>query len=183
MINKYLNIASLLLQLGMLVSWSLLASSRTIASIPSTLLNLLAVLAILPLSYLENDHSIKPSTILNIYLLFSAVLDLPQFRTLYIRDDNVIIARIFGGTLLLKLTLLVIEGRSRSGFLKPQYQQLSPEATSGIINHSLFWWLNDLFQKGSHTILTLEDLYDLEPYLGAENVGGKLREAWNRRCM
>jgi len=180
--NKVVNIISALLQLSLLILWTLFPASQTQASLFSTALNLSAAILVVPLSLLEHNRSIRPSSVLSIYFLFSATLDLAQARTLYIRDERAAITWNFIAILLLKLVTLMAEGRSKKYFLRFEYQLLSPEATSGIINHSFLWWLNDLFRQGTKAILTPEDLYELDPILASEEVGRKLREAWAQRC-
>ena len=181
--HKALNIVSVLLQLSLLILWAFSPVSRTGVSIFSVALTLSVALFILPLSFLEHSRSIRPSSVLSIHFLISAILDLAQARTLHIRNSNAAITVVFITIILLKLVLLVAEGWSKQSILKPEYQLLSPEATSGIINHTFLWWLNDLFRKGTKSILTPQDLHDLDPILASEQVGGKLRETWAQRCM
>jgi len=180
--NQTFHIASALLQLSLLILWALFPAVRSPVSLFSTALNLFSAMLIIPLSLLENNRSIRPSSLLSIFFLSSAVLDSAQARTLYVRDEKAAITWVFIAIIFLKYVSLVTEGRSKRSFLKAEYRLLSPEATSGIINHSFLWWLNELFKKGTKSILTPEDLYELDPILASEEVGKKLREAWDQRC-
>lgn len=42
-----------------------------------------------------------------------------------------------------------------------------PEALAGVLNRSLFWWLNMLIQKGRRNVLSLGDLYDTDKELSS----------------
>jgi ATP-binding cassette subfamily C (CFTR/MRP) protein 1 len=83
----------------------------------------------------------------------------------------------------LKILMLLIESRGKTNYLKPDYQSLPPEATSGIINRSLLWWLNDVFKTGSKGIISQGDLFELDPKLASENAGRNMRDAWENRRM
>jgi ATP-binding cassette subfamily C (CFTR/MRP) protein 1 len=149
--------------------------------IPAAVLNLLVAILVLPLSYLEHKRSVRPSSILCTYFLFSFMFDIAQARTLYpprlLNRRRVLIG--FGT----QAPSLIVESRNKSQFLKLQYEDLPPEATAGIVSRSFLWWLNALFSKGSKSILKFEELYGLDPELEAETVGRKMQRAWEKRCL
>jgi hypothetical protein len=134
----------------------------------------------MPLSYLENERSMKPSTILELYLLISIVLDLPQLRTLHLLHESTI-AVIFMAVLLLKFLLLLLELRSKRSYLLPEYQSTSPEATSGIISRSFMWWLKELFIKGTNSYIEVSDLPELDDHLSADYLGKRMIRIWEKR--
>ena len=82
----------------------------------------------------------------------------------------------------LKLLLLVLEVQSKLSYLKPQYQGLSPESTSGIINRSFLWWLNGIFTKGSKGLAAFQGDYNLDANLRAESLGKNAQIAWDTLC-
>jgi ATP-binding cassette, subfamily C (CFTR/MRP), member 1 len=140
--------------------------------------NLAAAIAIVPLSYLEHSRSVRPSTVLEVYLLFSSLFELPQVRTLFLIDFGSPLSAILIADICCKVTLLALEGQRKTSYLRSQYQPLSLESLSGIIDRSLLWWLNGVF---SAQYLDFMDQYQLDPALATENVGRKLQNAWNRR--
>ena len=148
---------------------------------PAALLNLLAAACILPLSYLESERSARPSTIIELYLLFSVVFDIPQLRTLYILGNSSTIAALYTTTVLFKFLLLLIEAQSKRPYLKPEYQNLSTEATSGIINRSFMWWLNELFTLGANGYISSQDLPELEEHMSSEYLGKRMVKIWQER--
>jgi ATP-binding cassette, subfamily C (CFTR/MRP), member 1 len=145
-------------------------------------LNIVVSIQIIALSHFEHTRSVRPSTLLNGYLVFSSVLDLAQLRTLYLLKDALPIAALFSASVGLKLVMLVIESQTKTNNLKPEYRNLPPETTSGIINRSFLWWLNEIFRLGSKGIISKNDLFELDPNLATENVGTDMREAWEKRC-
>lgn len=177
-----MTIALAALQLALLVLWIKHPYSRTRISIAAATLGLIVDIELVALSHLEHTRSIRPSSLLNVYLLLSIVLDLAQTRTLWLRHDQTSISAVFSAIIGIKLALLLLESQAKRSYLKPIYQQLSPEATSGIFSRSFFWWLNGLFLKSFRNLLTFNDLYVLDTELAAEKLGTRFQQAWDCRC-
>lgn len=123
----------------------------------------------------------RPSSLLTIYLLLSALIDCAQMRTLFILNHPAFIADLFAICLGLKLVMLIVESQENTSCLKSEYKQLPPESKSGIINRSLLWWLNGLFGIGYRAPLTEDNLPELDPGLRAKVVGNQMQNAWERR--
>ncbi|OHE95615.1 hypothetical protein CORC01_09047 [Colletotrichum orchidophilum] len=83
------------------------------------------------LSFLEHARSPRPSMLLGIYHLITALFDIVQRAS------------------------------------DPSKQQ-SPEATSGIISLSTYFWINDLFLRGFRRLLVLDDLFALDEAMPAD---------------
>jgi len=132
------------------------------------------------LSHLEQSRSVRPSTLLNGYLLISILLDCAQLRTQFLLNEFFRTAVLFVTIWALKLVMLIVESQEKSSCLKAEYQGLPPESKSGIISQSLLWWLNDLFKMGYRGIITEQDLFGLDQDLTAERVGSNLQDAWDR---
>ncbi|GAB7351131.1 hypothetical protein MBLNU459_g1589t2 [Dothideomycetes sp. NU459] len=132
-------------QIASLVQWSIIPHVRTKASVAAAVLSLVSVLALVTLSYLEHTRSTRPSALITVYLVLSLVLDIPQARTLWIRDISKSFAALFVTGLALKATALFIESLNKRGALKAPYSTYPPEALSSVVNRSFQWWLNPLF--------------------------------------
>ena len=185
-------VALVALQLSILILWP--SRTGTKASIPSSALSLVASLTILLLSVLEHTRSIRPSFLLNVYLLTSLTLDVAQARTLFLRshdsfppspNPNPTIPALFAASIAVKLVLLALEARSKRAYLQYPYAAFPPEATSGVLNRSFFWWLSPLFVGGWRKILDLEDLYGIDRELLAEGLLEKIERSWDkcRLCL
>ncbi|KAJ5401745.1 ABC transporter integral membrane type 1 [Penicillium crustosum] len=167
------------LQLSLLVLWSVSVASRTSTSIPSAALGLANSTIIIGLSYVEDIKSTCPSSLLTVYLLLSILFDATQARTLWL-THRVAIAAVQSAIFGTKLTMLLLETRKKTSYLKSPYKEYPPEATSGIVNQSFVWWLNRLFLTGYQKIIESGDLFALEPGLGSGDAGKKLKVAWEK---
>jgi ATP-binding cassette subfamily C (CFTR/MRP) protein 1 len=153
-------------QLGLLICWS--KNQLTRAALPSAILSFLAGIALLFLSRLEHSRAIRPSSLINIYLLVSLSFDTVQVRTLYLKHVEPAILGLFTADVVIKVVLLLLESMSKRSYLKAPYNSYSPETTSGIFNRSFFWWLNPVVFTGFRKILTLDDLFTSDPELQSE---------------
>ncbi|VUC31530.1 unnamed protein product [Clonostachys rosea] len=179
---KQISIASLAAtQLVLIVLWSLPSSNRTKASLPAVALSLAGTLAMAILSYLEHDRSVRPSTILCAYLFFSALLDLSQARTLWLRQSNDAVAAVFTAGLALKVVTLIVETVEKKSFLQAPYRDYNPETLGSVFNISVFWWLNSLFLKGSSTSLGIKDLFELDENMLSAKVHSIFRQRWTEQ--
>jgi len=153
---------------------------KTRLSIPSIALNLFAALMFCQSSYLEHTRSVRPSTILTLCLFFSLLFDVARARTLWVMYGTASVAGLFTATVPVKLCILLLELRGKRSLIQPSEKPYPPEATSGIISRSLFWWLNPLFLRGFREALSVEKLFDVDKYLGAGWAGEKLQRAWEK---
>ncbi|KAL7953090.1 P-loop containing nucleoside triphosphate hydrolase protein [Trichoderma compactum] len=169
------------LQLSLLVVWSVHHEALTRASLAAATLSLADGIALSVLSYLEHRRSIRPSSIILVYLVFSIAFDAVQCRTLWLLKTNVL-APVTTATLACKLVVFLLElGEKRHILLYP-WNNLTPETTSSIINRSLFWWLNDLLLRGFRTPLYTDTLYEIDDSMKSERLFHKLqdtRQKWS----
>jgi ATP-binding cassette subfamily C (CFTR/MRP) protein 1 len=161
-----------------LILWTSRQATR--ATVPAAVLSFGASLAVFALSWFEHNRAIRPSTLLNLYLLFSLVFDAVQVRTLYLRHDDAAILGLFTASISIKTVLLLLEVRSKRGYLKAPYNRFSPETTGGIFNHSFFWWLSPVLTTGFKKILTVNDLSTTDPELLSESLQNQMQSSWNK---
>lgn len=166
------------IQLALIVLWSSPVNHPTRASLPSAVLSLVVGTALAALSCLEHTRSVRPSTILNLYLAFSILFDVAQCRTLWLRAGNGAVAAVFTTGLVFKVFMLAAEAVEKRNLLDAPYALYPPEAIGGILNRSVFWWINSLLIKGSSARLGLEDLFGLDIKLTTEHIEPRFRHAW-----
>jgi ATP-binding cassette subfamily C (CFTR/MRP) protein 1 len=130
------------------------------------------------ISHLEHTKSIRPSALLNFYLFFSVLFDAVQLRTLWEIRGLETVASIFSSSLALKIVLLALEAKEKGTFLRPPYQDTTPEARSGLYNRTLFWWLNPFLVVGFRRLVVLEDLYSLDATLSSKGLAEKAQVSW-----
>ena len=129
---------------------------------------------------LEHSRTVRPSSLINLYLALSLPFDVARTRTLWLIGDFRHMAIVQTISLGIKIGILILEGYGKRKILLGQYQDLPPEATSGIYSRSVFWWLNPIFRVGFKKSLKLADLGSLDPPLRAEALFEFVTEAWMR---
>ena len=171
------------IQLALLVLWAREKQNQTKVSIPLATINLLVAIQLVALSWIQDARSVKPSSLLVLYLLFTLLFDVAQARTLWLQDAQSLtsIPAVFTAAVGIKTVFLLLEMQEKRQYLKPAYRDLPPESTSGVVNRSLMWWINNLLWRGFCSLLTLEDLYSLDEDLGSAKLEDKVRSAWKRR--
>ncbi|KAM3536550.1 hypothetical protein MY4038_000005 [Beauveria bassiana] len=152
--RKIIGITFVALQLTVLVSWSLYhgpVSSRL--GIVSSALGLATALVMAALSYLEHERTVRPSTILCVYLLLSILFDAAQCRTLWLlhaqqpAQQRALLPALFTAQLANKAL------------------KRCPEAVASVFSRCSFWWLNDLLTRGFSATLDLDTLYETDEAL------------------
>ena len=132
------------------------------------------------LSYFEHSRSVRPSFIINLYLLISIPFDVARSRTLWLSGRELqSIALVLTISTVVKAGVLVLEASNKRAILLARYQDLPPEATSNVYSRSIFWWLNPLLRTGFVKTLLLDDLYDMDPDLQANNLLRTFQRAWD----
>lgn len=153
------------IQVVLLVLWALPSAPATNVSVAAAALGLPVALAMGLLSHAQHVRSVRPSTLLNIYLLLSLLCDIVQTRTLWLLHRATAIAAVFTASVFLKLVVLMTEAVEKRRLLEGKHQDATVESTSGIWNKMLFWWVNPLLWKGSRSILQPNDLQTINEKL------------------
>jgi ATP-binding cassette subfamily C (CFTR/MRP) protein 1 len=160
------------------VSQSLL---RTRASLGAALLALAAGLGLCILSYFEHTKNIRPSSIINIYLLITLPFDAAQLRTRWLRGENIVGNGVSTVILSVKILVLITEAIGKRSLLLESYAEPSPEATSGIYSRGLFWWLNPLFRLGFRGAVNGDDLFSTDKDLLSQSLQVRFNKYWANR--
>lgn len=171
-----------IIHLVLIALWALPAANRTQASIAANAVLTVGILFLGVLSYAEHNYSVRPSLLLGIYLSITLLFDIAKTRTLWLRElaeINRIIAILTSVAVGVKALLLLLETVEKRRILKNVYAKYPPEATGGIFNRFLFWWLNPLFKTGFSKLLSVEDLYTLDKQLASKTLHNSLETMWN----
>lgn len=165
-------------QIIMLVLWARPSAIRTRASIPNASLVVLSSIVLCVVSYIEHSRNVQPSLVTNIFLFFTLLFDATRARTIWLQQYNHLLAIAMTASVALKAIVLVLESVDKRRFLRPDYASYPPEATSGIFNRGVFWWLNPLLQRGFSKLLRIDDLYTLDKHLRSDRLHRLLSEAY-----
>ncbi|CAG8971668.1 hypothetical protein HYALB_00003136 [Hymenoscyphus albidus] len=166
--------------LGLLVLWASWLEWQNQASIPGAALAFINAFVILGLSYLEHSRSVRPSSLLIVYLLFSTPLDAVQARTLWLKEVSGALLAVFTAAIVIKAALLALEPQSKINLLVVPYLSWPLESVSGILSRSSFWWLNSLLWSGSQKILSNDIIYEPDLDLSSQLLETNLLFTWDR---
>ena len=164
------------IQLALLVAWTNNVGTR--ASVPSATLAFVDSVAIFLLISFGHSRSVRPLSVIALYLLFSVCFNAVELRTLYLRHEPSGILGLSTTVVAVKLFLLFLEIQSKRRYLRSPYRSYSPEATSGVVDRSVFWWLNPLIVSGFKKVLTLDDLNTTDPKLSSEHLKERIEISW-----
>ncbi|KAG6087196.1 hypothetical protein E4U15_008222 [Claviceps sp. LM218 group G6] len=131
-------------------------------TIPVTLTVVASFIWLLYVSYLEHVRSVRPSTILCLYLGISSLLDLASSRTSFFIPGYDVVAPIHLSSYFVKLVILGTEVIEKRKLLMWHCKNVSPEAVASFYNRVFFVWLNSLLLKGYRTSLTVDTLTTLD---------------------
>ncbi|KAG8630868.1 hypothetical protein KVT40_000008 [Elsinoe batatas] len=180
--SEYIKLATIIAlgvtQLALLVLWSrdrgLAAWAQSVAACS---LSLSTCVVMAPVSYLEQARSLRPSVLLNAYLLVTVILDAAVVRTSWLLDS--IPKSITGmqtAALACKLAILILESQHKRNRLVKSVNEKSPEDFSGLYSQSLFWWLNRIMWQGAKMVLSSADLYPISSDIAAKQLSDSFEE-------
>ncbi|KAL2069425.1 hypothetical protein VTL71DRAFT_14104 [Oculimacula yallundae] len=179
--NKLIILAILTsFQATVLVLYSADSSIRSGVSIASASLTLANAVGLVILSYTEHTRSIRPSTVINVYLLLTLIFDVARTRTLFLNHAPVTLTAIFTCSTVLKGLTTVSEAIEKRAILLPPYRFASPEATSGIYSHAVFWWLNSLLKMGYGRVVRAEDMFPIDGEMKSEVLVERAQKTWDK---
>lgn len=157
------------------------SSLRTSASLAAALLALVTALSLCILSYIEHVKNIRPSTIINAYLLLTVPFDAAQLRSRWLRGEDIAVNGISSAILAIKILVLISEAIEKRKILVDPYDEPSPEATSGMYSRGLFWWLNKLFRLGFRNVVSEDDLFAVDQDLLSKSLEKRFNKHWQNR--
>lgn len=131
------------------------------------------------ISYVEHQRTIRPSLIINGYLVLSIILDAAGIRTLWLQRYNNTVAAVSTISIAIKFALLIVESVRKKSILRAEWTHESPETTSGLFGKIFFGWLNRLFLAGFSRTLSLKDLFPLDKHLTSEYLFQILSDPWH----
>ena len=172
----------LTLQVALVAQWGMPSTSRTRVSLAAAVLALVGSFTIAILVYAEHRRSVKPSTLLVAYLATSLLLDVAQARSLFLwhLSGYAVLAGLFVTALGTKFALLILEEVPKRSVLTGNLKTTGLESTSGPINRSVFWWINELFAKGFRNVLKVGDLDAIDDSLASKRLLARLGPAWKK---
>lgn len=170
------------LQLALLILWNTRTCDRTATSIVAAVLALIVGLVLIPLSHTEHTRSVRPSTLICVYLFASIAFDVVQTRTLFISGSVLSIPVTLCCSIATKMAVLYLEASEKRAYLRVPYNSYPPEAVASTFNRTFLWWLNRIFFTGFRKLMTLDDLRSTTSELRSKAPAKRLRKSWRFQC-
>lgn len=131
------------------VFWGYFQGFRVSISITAACVELIGSFMILGLSYLEHVRTVRPSSFLQLYLLFTLSFNALSLRTLFLIAVPLPLLSFSIANLAFRALSLVLESTSKRHLITSELDYCrSPEDTIGLFDRRLFWWINGLFRTG-----------------------------------
>jgi len=169
------------LQLASLLLWACRNVPSKRAGVAASVLAFVSSLMLIPVSFLEHSKSLRPSMLLNAYLLCTFVLDAAILRTLWLEPFDLVICGLFTASFGIKCALVFLEAVEKRRYFASEYTEISPEESSGLYSQSLLWWLNHIMVVGARQILGPTDLYPIAKDMLSERLSSSFWEVWSKR--
>ncbi|THY82869.1 P-loop containing nucleoside triphosphate hydrolase protein, partial [Aureobasidium pullulans] len=149
------------------------------AEIPAEVFSFLASLVAAILSQWEHIRSIKPSALLQLYLMVALVVQAVHVRSLWLRDEDNIKRDLGIGQIVACALFLAVESVSKESILLHR-QKRSPQDTNDMFSQRLFWWLNNMFKRGYSSVLAPTDLDKMDEDLSSTDPQRRFRLQWRK---
>ena len=147
-------------------------------SVATEVMAIVDAIAITILSTLDHNRSVRPSTVLQIYLMLSMLFDIVRTRTIWLISSDHALIILFTAATASKVVMLLLELTEKRHALEPKYRSLPRETTSGFANVSIFWWLNRILRVGAGKIIGLQELDGLEDEFDSVRLLERLQSDW-----
>lgn len=171
------------IQIANVVLWGTNVYYRTAISMSAAALSCFGALCIIGIIFAEHFYSLRPSTVLSIFLSLMTLFDIAKTRSYFMRDGLETIAGLHIVIVVLEFALLMSQELSKRKLVhKEKYpaDSYGHEVFSGFWNRSLFVWLNSTLLLGFRRIISVEDLHDMGPQLDPVRLHERLQERWQK---
>ncbi|KAJ6779421.1 hypothetical protein PWT90_03877 [Aphanocladium album] len=169
-------------ELASLIFRAISGSFRTQTDLPAASLDVVAVLTISVVVYVEHRHAIRASALVGIYLVFGVVTDIVKSYSYFNRPGLVAMGTLAAVSGALRAILLCLQEipKTKSLLDLTLAKILGSEATSGFWNRSLFVYLYPLLWAGFRGVLDLSHLGNLGPEFASDILFPQLKQYWLR---
>lgn len=156
------------------------ASRVNILSLAASCVSCASTLMMCAISYAEHGKSLRPSSLLNVFLLVSLLLDAAVLRTLWLSPyvDGAV-QGVFTASFATKATLLLLEAREKSSYLLNRGAP-APEETSGLYSRAVFGWVTPLLRAGFKRLLRPDDMFNLDEQMQTAVLGERFWKYWKK---
>jgi ATP-binding cassette subfamily C (CFTR/MRP) protein 1 len=157
---------------------------HTPTSAAADALAIVGVIAAAGFSWLQHHRSEQPSALLAIFFALISLLNVARVRSLWLIPQATGPAVLQTLVLLQDFGVLLLEslGKQKALRFPEKFHSSGPEPFTGFWNLVGFSWLFGTLRRGYRSILSVDDLPDLDYRLDAEVLREKLASTWSK-CM
>jgi ATP-binding cassette, subfamily C (CFTR/MRP), member 1 len=153
---------------------------QTSASLTADTLAIVGTAGAAWFSYVDHQRSLRPSTLLGLYLSVLAIVDIARVRTLWLIGSAEGEAAAMTGTLILTVAALLLESVDKRRSAAEGKRSGAPEEYSGFWPRTAFAWLTTTFRAGYSKVIVPSDLPVLDTRLRSSVLREKLVNTWGK---
>lgn len=154
-------------------------SSATVAAFS---FELVITVCLAVLSLLQHCRSRRPSSIVQIFLSITVLLETVRLRTVWLVAGGDGVAGVQTAAFITKLLLLAVESSNKAAHLVSKGDRTAvnrrPEESAGFFSRALLLWLNPLLHRGYRETLLADHLYELDGELASKDLTELLDRKW-----
>ncbi|KAI4764830.1 putative multidrug resistance protein [Aureobasidium sp. EXF-12344] len=94
-------------------------------------------MVLIPLSHTEHSRSVRPSTLICVYLVASMGFDAVQARTLFLTGVDIVIPATLCASIATKLIITMVEASEKRAYLRQPFCSYPPETIANTFNHQI----------------------------------------------
>ncbi len=158
---------------------------RSDIALAAASMSCVASFTIVVLVVVEHRFTLRPTSLLSLYILMSLLLDVVKSRSYFLRHWMSALGGLSAAAAAAKAILIAVQEIPKTALLIDENLRhtTSKEATSGFWNRSVFAWLNSIFLVGFRQTLCLEDLEPLDPPLSAGPLLNRFIPKWDKGAI
>ncbi|KAK6200636.1 hypothetical protein LQW54_009679 [Pestalotiopsis sp. IQ-011] len=173
-------IAIAAIQLAILVLGLVIRSRSDETTIAANVVTFVASLTVCLLSFREHGRSVKPSTLLTLYLVASIICDSINLASIYQGHAETRTLALLTASSGLKVILLILECLNKRSYLREPYKTLPLEQTVADLNRVFLFWMNGQIWQGHIKLLSVADLPTLDHDIKSRGLRTRMIEAWDK---
>ena len=168
------------LQLALLVLYAIHANEVASFTPSAYSVAFISTLALTVLSCVEHTRTIRPSTLITVFLGLTVLFDAARVRSLWLRTFGTPMPALASCVLAIKFAVLTLELREKRAILKNPFSSSPPESTASLPNRAVFWWINPLLVRGTRTVLAVGDLWEIDSNLFSRHLSSQFHRRWTK---
>jgi ATP-binding cassette, subfamily C (CFTR/MRP), member 1 len=167
--------------IALLALWAVTPSQiKSHVSVIAAAFEMLAAFVLALLSRYEHERAVRPSSLLQLFLLVILVCDAVRLRTLYLMGYNSALLVVSSIHTFLIGALLLLESLDKRELFQAKKDRERPdEETTGLFARRLLWYLNSLFRRGYRKVLRPADLCGIDSDLTSKKIAAAFEKHWD----